>query len=100
MRLSLWSACLLVVSASASFAQTSQTPQPSSRFSIDNIDKSTDPCVDFYQYACGNWMKTAQLPADRPGWDSFGEVEEQNLAVLRTILEKAAAASANRDPVN
>ncbi len=82
MQSTLWFACLfLVVSASASFAQTSQPAQPSSRFSIDNIDKSADPCVDFYQYACGNWMKTAQLPADRPGWDSFGEVEEQNLLI-------------------
>ena len=101
MRSSLWFACLfVVVSASASFAQTSQPAQPSSRFSIDNIDKSVDPCVDFYQYACGNWMKTAQLPADRPDWDSFGEVEEQNLAVLRTILEKAFAGGTKRDAID
>jgi len=55
--------------------------------------------VDFYQYACGNWMKTAQLPADRPEWDSFAEVEEQNLAVLRTILEKASGGG-KRDAID
>ena len=56
--------------------------------------------MDFYQYACGNWIKTAQLPADRPDWDSFGEVEEENLAVLRTILEKAAVGGTKRDQID
>jgi putative endopeptidase len=101
MRSTLWFACLLLaVSSCASFAQTPQPAQPSSRFSIDNIDKAADPCVDFYQYACGNWLKTAQIPADRPEWDSFSEVEEQNLAVLRDILEKAAAGGPGRDAID
>ena len=72
-------------------------PKRSSGFSIDNIDKSVDPCVDFYQYACGNWIKTTELPADRPDMDAFGEVEERNLLVLKGILEKAAAGGTGRD---
>ena len=83
----------IVLIATASLGQTSQ-PQPAAAgFTIDNIDKATDPCVDFYQYACGNWMKKAEIPADRPGWASFNEVDERNLVTLRGILEKAAAAS-------
>ncbi len=91
--LALLPACSLVL------AQTSQSPQPRG-FSIDDIDKSVDPCTDFYQYACGNWMKTVQIPADRPDWDSFGEVEERNLLVLKGILEKAAAGGASRDTID
>jgi putative endopeptidase len=69
-------------------------------FSIDNIDKSVDPCVDFYQYACGNWMKRAEIPADEPEWVSFLEVNERNQKVLREILEKAATGGPGRDAID
>jgi putative endopeptidase len=84
---------LLVVSA---FAQT----KPASGFSIDNIDKTVDPCVDFYQYACGNWIKKTEIPADRSSWVSFAELDERNLDIDHEILEKAAAGGAGRDAID
>lgn len=100
MRSTLWSVCLVVlVFSTLCLAQTNE-PEHKAGFSIDNIDKSVDPCVNFYEYACGNWMKTAQIPADRASWESFTEVDEQNLRVLRDILEKAAAGGAGRDAID
>jgi putative endopeptidase len=90
MRSILWCALLSFALCAVPFAQTSEPAQHKAGFSIDNIDKSVDPCMDFYQYACGNWIKNTQIPPDRPDMDSFGEVEEQNLLVLRDILEKAS----------
>ena len=74
-------------------------PVPAEGFSVDNIDKSTEPCTDFYQYACGNWLKNAQIPADQSEWMSFEEIYERNLITLRGLLEKAAVESPTRTPV-
>src|SRR5215469_16233470 len=94
---------LLVAVVAFSTCLLSQTPansQPPAQFSLENIDKGVDPCTDFYQYACGNWMKNAQIPSDQPEWASFVEVDERNNEILRGILEKAAAGGANRNPID
>src|SRR5436309_9956708 len=90
---------LLLATASA-FAQSTSPSKPGPGFSIDNIDKDVDPCTDFYQFACGNWIKNSEIPADRPAWQSFSELNESNLEVERKILEKAESGGAGRNPID
>ncbi len=76
------------------------TPQPMasrSGIELNSLDRTADPCKDFYQFACGGWLAAHPPPADQPRYGRFEELQERNNAILRDILDEAAKPSSGAE---
>jgi putative endopeptidase len=95
-------ASILLLTAGTALAQTPVAPQADANkptppaviksFDLSTIDKTADPCTDFYQYACGSWVKNNPVPSDQVVWArSFSLLRERNRYLLWQELDAAAS---------
>jgi putative endopeptidase len=88
---------LLIGFCTLAIAQTSATGNV--RFNADMLDKTIDPCTDFYAYACSKWQAQNPIPGDRPSWGRFNELQDRGEILVRGILEKYSLDDPKRSPI-
>jgi putative endopeptidase len=91
--------CLLLAVLAVGVPALAQHSESEPVLDVSAMDRTVDPCVDFYTYSCGGWMKKNPIPPDQSSWDTYRKLQDENRAQLRTILEEAANVSATRDAV-
>jgi putative endopeptidase len=97
-------AAALCLSSQPLSAQQPAAPQPlqampySPSLDVTSLDRSVDPCVDFYKFSCGGWMKNNPIPSDQASWDVYSKLANENQQFLWGILVEDARAT-NRTPV-
>lgn len=57
---------------------------------VGAMDRSVNPCEDFYAFSCAGWQKKNPIPSDKARWDVYGKLADENLRFLWGLLETAA----------
>lgn len=63
---------------------------------VTAMDRTVDPCDDFYQYSCGGWMKANPIPADQSRWSVYAKMADDNQRYLWGVLQGLAQGGAER----
>lgn len=91
---------MVLVAAAARVLLAQETPLTTLPYTpaldTEFMDKTADPCTDFYKYSCGNWNKLNPIPPDQARWSVYSKLANENQRFLWGILQQASHPSASR----
>lgn len=88
---------LALVASASSFAKDPQLPYSPS-LNLTSMNREISPCTDFFQYACGGWLKKNPIPGDQASWDVYAKLGLDNQKFIHQLLAEAAKPSSKRTP--
>ncbi len=90
-------ACFVLISLASAQQAAPASAKHEPALDVTSMDRTVDPCVDFFQYSCGGWIKSNPIPPDQSSWDTYSKMQDENRERLRGILEAAAKPLSIRD---
>jgi putative endopeptidase len=94
---------IVIIIITVTLTASAQTEKPLTSFpytpglDVASMDKTANPCVDFYQYSCGGWMKNNPIPADQANWDVYAKLHQENQQFLWGILDQLSRQTSGRN---
>src|SRR5512147_216961 len=99
MRTKIWVLSLVFALPLVAFAQSSSDLPKLNHFDPSIVDKTLDPCNDFYKFVCSKWQAANPIPPDQAVWSTTSNLNLWNQSILRNAMEEASKAK-NRDTVH
>ncbi|MGB0007932.1 MAG: M13 family peptidase, partial [Candidatus Sulfotelmatobacter sp.] len=76
-------ACFVLISLAGAQQAAPASSKHEPALDVTSMDRTVDPCADFFQYSCGGWIKNNPIPPDQSSWDTYSKMQDENRERLR-----------------